>query len=130
MYSTTLFGNLTKDKLNELKGSEKPFFFYLAFQAIHGPLEAPQYYIDKYEDAIPQMGRRKKAAMMTLTDDVIQELVDTLKDNGQWDNTLLVFFFALLFFLSFLLPPATVNCLLGCVERHEMNPAHIDFQHG
>ncbi len=91
VYSTTLFGDLTKDKLNEVKGSEKPFFIYLSFQAIHAPLEAPQSYVDKYKNSIPNERRRTKAAMMTITDDVIQDIVDTLKANGQWDNTLLIF---------------------------------------
>ncbi len=120
IYSTTLFGNLTRDKLNELKDSTDPWFVYVAdvvnsvriskmrcphfrsahvkaqmtgrfpFQAVHTPLEAPKFYIDKYADTIADKNRRVKAAMMTMTDDVINELVTTLQANGQWDDTLVV----------------------------------------
>jgi len=48
-YSTNAFGDYALDFINEGRASSKPWFMYLAFQAAHFPLGAPENVIDKYE---------------------------------------------------------------------------------
>ncbi len=48
-YSTNVFGDYALDFMNEGRASGKPWFMYLAFQAAHFPLGAPEAVIDKYE---------------------------------------------------------------------------------
>ncbi len=48
-YSTNAFGDYALDFMNLGRESGKPWFLYLAFQAGHFPLGAPEAVIDKYE---------------------------------------------------------------------------------
>ena len=95
-YSTHLFGNETLRLMTKHVEEEKenPFFIYLSFQAVHTPLEAPQHIIDMFNESIPDKGRRKLAAMMTVLDDVIGDIVDYLKSDESgnlWDDTMMIF---------------------------------------
>ena len=93
-YSTYLYGNETMRILNDYAqdSNPKPFFLYLPFQAVHGPLEAPQYIINSFDKTITDSeNRRKKAAMVTVLDYVIGEIVDYLKSSKIWDNTIIIF---------------------------------------
>lgn len=70
--------------------TKKPFFLYLAYNAPHVPLEA------KAEDlklfaGIKDKDRQTYAAMVYAVDRGIGELVNSLKANGQLDNTLIIF---------------------------------------
>ena len=48
-YSSEFYVSKTLDYLKTDAKSDKPFFAYLAFQANHIPLQAPQEFIDKYK---------------------------------------------------------------------------------
>ncbi len=48
-YSTNVFGDYALDFMNQGRESGKPWFLYLAFQAGHFPLGAPENVIEKYE---------------------------------------------------------------------------------
>lgn len=48
-YSTYHFTESIISNLEENAGSGKPFFAYLAYQAPHGPLAAPERWIDRYK---------------------------------------------------------------------------------
>ena len=48
-YSTEFYINKTLEYLQADAKSDKPFFAYIAFQANHIPLQAPQSFIDKYK---------------------------------------------------------------------------------
>lgn len=67
----------------------RPFFVYLAFNAVHAPLQAPPDEIAKFNtgntdrDTLLAMGKR--------LDDAIGRIVGTLKGEGVWENTLLFF---------------------------------------
>eukprot|EP01084_Bolivina_argentea_P274857 468614_1 len=89
-YSTYLYGNGT---MNVLKNYDRktPFFIYLATQAVHGPLEAPQNVIDSFNQTIFNMDRRIMAAMLTVLDTMIGDLVNTIKNDLKiWNNTLII----------------------------------------
>ena len=65
----------------------QPFFLYLAFNAVHVPLQAPEKYLKRFEQ-IPDERRRTYAAMLSAMDDGIGKTLAALDDNT------LVFFFS------------------------------------
>lgn len=69
---------------------DKPFFLYLAFNAPHGPLQAPKEYIQKFEN-IEDKRRKVYAAMMSALDDAIGQLLKTIQDLGIENETLIFF---------------------------------------
>lgn len=86
-YLTDRLGEETAAFITRNKAS--PFFAYLAFNAVHAPLQAPDDEIakfntgDKDRDTLLAMGKR--------LDDAIGRVVATLKQEGVWENTLLFF---------------------------------------
>lgn len=70
--------------------ASKPLFLYLAYTAPHTPLQAPQEYLERYSSiADPQ--RRAYAAMMSVVDDGIGNLVETLAKQGMREDTIIIF---------------------------------------
>jgi arylsulfatase A-like enzyme len=67
-----------------------PLFLYLAFTAPHTPFQAPQEYIDRFK-SIADENRRKYAAMISVMDDEIGNVVAALEKRGMRENTLIVF---------------------------------------
>lgn len=53
-YSTDVFGDYALDFINEARATDKPWFLYLAFNAAHFPLHAPEAEIAKYEKVYQQ----------------------------------------------------------------------------
>ncbi len=68
----------------------EPFFLYVAYNAPHQPLQAPKEDIERYS-FIEDRKRRTYAAMVDVMDRGIGEVVQSLKDNGIYDNTLIFF---------------------------------------
>lgn len=66
-----------------------PLFLYYATHLLHSPLCVPADYLAKFA-FIDNEDRRFVAAMMSLLDDVIGRVVDSLKRRGMWDNCLFV----------------------------------------
>ncbi len=48
-YSTDAFADYSLDFIGQARNAQKPFFLYLAFNAAHFPLHAPEKDIEKYE---------------------------------------------------------------------------------
>lgn len=69
---------------------ERPFFMYLAYNAVHTPMNAQQVLMDRFSD-IEDPGRRAYAAMMTSLDEGVGRIVQTLKEQGVDKNTLVIF---------------------------------------
>ncbi len=65
----------------------------LPFQAVHAPLEAPQNVINSfYNVTISNYQRSVKAAMVTVLDNAIGDIVNAIKNKYKlWDNLLLIF---------------------------------------
>ena len=59
----------------------KPLFLYLAFTAPHTPYQAPQAYLDRYED-IADPNKRAYAAMISVMDDEVGKVVAALDARG------------------------------------------------
>ncbi|UWX54879.1 arylsulfatase [Maribacter litopenaei] len=82
-----------------------PFFFYWATPIPHNPIQAPQRWVDYYKEKFgseePYLGdkgyyphqnpRAGYAAMISYLDENVGKLIDHLKKEGLYDNTLIIF---------------------------------------
>ena len=68
----------------------EPFFLYLAYNAPHSPLEAPDNLIRKYS-GVENEKRRRYLAMIHSLDDNIGRLMAALEESGRRDDTLIFF---------------------------------------
>jgi len=68
----------------------EPFFLYLAYNAVHSPLEAPEKYTSRFGN-IANKSRRTYAGMTSAMDDGVGRVLKTLRDNGLENNTLVWF---------------------------------------
>lgn len=69
---------------------DEPFMMYVSYNAPHAPLQAPQKTINKYKH-IKNKNRRIYAAMVDEMDQGIGMIIDSLKANNEFDNTLIFF---------------------------------------
>merc|ERR1712137_393756 len=67
-----------------------PLFIYAAMQTPHLPLQVPQKYINMYPEDLEE-NRRSLLGMVTAMDEVIGDLVKSLKDSGMYDNSVIIF---------------------------------------
>lgn len=102
-YTPDLMFNEMMDFVSENKGN--PFFLYWATPIPHNPIQAPQkwvnHYIEKFGDEKPYLGdkgyfphknpRAGYAAMISYLDENVGKLVNYLKREGLYDNTLIIF---------------------------------------
>jgi len=87
-YLTTALGREAEAFVRRHK--QNPFFLYLAFNAPHSPLQAPEEWIQKYSSiADPQ--RRTYAAMVDAMDDAVGRVLTALRQE-QLEQDTLVFF--------------------------------------
>ncbi len=89
-YLTYAFGVEASAFLERQRNSRQPFFLYLAFNAVHTPLQAPPDLLRKFEH-IQDKQRRFYAAMTSALDTMIGLVLDKLEDTGQRENTFVVF---------------------------------------
>lgn len=68
----------------------QPFFLYLAYNAVHSPLQADNRYVEKFRH-IPDIHRRIFAALLAQLDDSIGAVLSRLHDTGLERDTLVVF---------------------------------------
>lgn len=78
-------------KLIEQHDASQPLFLYVAFNAPHAPMQAPDAYIKRYEN-IKDANRRKFAAMSTCMDVGIGRILKAIDDQQMRDNTLVIYF--------------------------------------
>jgi arylsulfatase A-like enzyme len=86
-YLTDRLGEETAAFITKHKAG--PFFAYLAFNAVHAPLQAPEDEIAKFNTG--NQDRDARLAMGKRMDDAIGKVMAALKDGGVWENTLLFF---------------------------------------
>lgn len=75
--------------VQDRREAEEPFFMYVAYNAPHYPMHAPQTYMDRY--AHLPWDRQVMAAMISAVDDGVGEMVAALKRTGLYDNTIIFF---------------------------------------
>jgi arylsulfatase A len=73
---------------------DRPFFLYLPYYAVHGPVQAKEELIAGYEGREDPSGRnnQKYAAMTESVDESVGRLVAKLKELGLTENTVIFFF--------------------------------------
>lgn len=89
-YLTEQFGDEAAAFIGRHAGEEKPWMLYLAFNAPHTPLQAPQAWLDKFSQ-IADKNRRIYAAMVASMDEAIGGVLAKLDETGQRENTLVFF---------------------------------------
>lgn len=88
-YTTEAYADRAIDWMG--KQQEKPWFLYVPFNAQHAPLEVPQAYLDRFPN-IEDRTRRTFAAVMSSLDDNVGRILAKVRELGQEENTLIVFF--------------------------------------
>lgn len=68
----------------------RPFFLYLAYNAVHSPLQAADPYMRRFEH-IEDIHRRIFAGMLSNLDDSVGSVMAKLRDSGLEENTLVFF---------------------------------------
>lgn len=72
------------------KNKKGPFFLYLAYNAPHGPLQATEKYLNRFEH-IQNKKRRTYAAMVSAVDDGVGEILKKLETLNIQKNTIIFF---------------------------------------
>lgn len=83
-YATDLIADEVVNLLSTHKkdNADKPFFYYVPFNGIHGPFEEIPRYVEEYG---------KRYAALKCLDDAIGRIVGAIDEYGFGDNTLIVF---------------------------------------
>lgn len=88
-YLTDAFGREAAAFVSRHKGER--WFLYLAFNAPHTPLQAPQVYLDRVK-GIAGEKRRTYGAMVCAMDDAVGRTMDAVRESGREKDTLVFFF--------------------------------------
>uniref|UniRef100_A0A8C4RVQ4 Arylsulfatase B n=1 Tax=Erpetoichthys calabaricus TaxID=27687 RepID=A0A8C4RVQ4_ERPCA len=88
-YSTELFVQRVL-KIIANHNPQKPLFLYVAFQAVHSPLQVPERYLEQYT-FIKDGHRRHFAGMVSAMDEAVGNITEALHINKLWENTVLIF---------------------------------------
>ncbi len=89
-YLTDAFGEEAAAFVEQQRDATKPFFLYLAFNAVHAPLQS----IEKYSARFAGIGdekRRTYAAMLSAMDDAIGLMITKLEQTSKINTTLIMF---------------------------------------
>lgn len=88
-YLTELIGRRATEAVRRSAQGEDPFFLYVPFNAPHYPMHAPEKYKDRFRHLSPE--KMIMAAMISAMDDAIGSVIDELKRQGAWENTITLF---------------------------------------
>ena len=86
-YLTDVLGDKAVSFIDKNHQSNTPFFLFLSFNAPHTPMQAKNEVLEKFKDN----PRRVYASMMWSMDEAIGNVIDVLKENNQYDNTIIYF---------------------------------------
>ncbi|HTU24602.1 MAG TPA: sulfatase-like hydrolase/transferase, partial [Pirellulales bacterium] len=87
---TDAFGDEAAAFVRAQQGSDKPFFLFLAFNAVHSPLQATPNHLAPFQKMEPGP-RRTYAAELFAVDLAIGQVLKELEEIGALDNTLIIF---------------------------------------
>lgn len=90
-YLTDDFSNEAVKYIDKYSKNDKPFFMYLAYNAPYAPIQATKEYTDQVQHI--EFGDRAAYGAMVVGMDVgIGKVIDKLKETGEYDNTLIIFY--------------------------------------
>ncbi|XP_076040498.1 arylsulfatase B-like [Oratosquilla oratoria] len=90
-YSSKLYSKRSLEIIRNASSTpDKPFFLMMSFQNVHGPHQVPKEYSNMYPDTMTQT-KKVLYGMVTAMDDVVGQIVAALKEEGLYDNTIIVF---------------------------------------
>ena len=82
---------LTREAVDFIdRHDDKPFFLYLAYNAVHSPLQGADAYMEKFAH-IEDIHRRIFAAMLSNMDDSVGSVMAQLRKSGLEENTIVFF---------------------------------------
>lgn len=92
-HATDLFTDWSVDYINKRTKKNKPFFLYLAYNAPHIPIQSPKGWFERVKRRQKNITNKRASivAMIEHLDDGIGKVINTLKETGQADNTLIIF---------------------------------------
>lgn len=88
-YTTDAFGRETVAFIERHRA--QPWFAYLAFNAVHSPMEASDKYLSRFPN-ITNPKRKAYAGMQSAMDDAVGAVLAKIRALGQEENTLIFFF--------------------------------------
>jgi len=97
VYLTDLFSDEAVDFIersvigNQEAAIKKPFFLYLSYNAVHGPWQVPDRYLERTKHLTDSENRNFFAAMVLVMDDGVGRVYQALKKHSVLDNTALIF---------------------------------------
>ena len=80
------------ERLMAARDSKRPFFYYVAFNAMHSPYDAPPALVEKYRKQGGGKAPPQELATLESMDTAIGKMIAAMKAKGVLDNTLIVFF--------------------------------------
>ena len=86
-YLTDVLGEKAISFIDKNNQSNNPFFLFLSFNAPHTPMQAKEEVLQKFKNN----PRQVYASMMWSMDEAIGNVIDALKENNQYDNTIIYF---------------------------------------
>lgn len=85
-YTTDLIANEAVKVINKQSGNDSPFFLYVAFNAVHGPLNPPPGFTGDATDTLAI-----RDAMLANLDQAVGSIDKAIHDNGITNETLFIF---------------------------------------
>jgi arylsulfatase A-like enzyme len=89
-YLTDYFANRASEFIERNAKIGKPYFLYLAFNAVHAPHMVTEEYYARFPD-IKDHQLRVYAAMVAALDDAVGRIMDRVEASGQSSNTMIYF---------------------------------------
>ena len=96
-YTTYLFAS-EFERMMAARSDDKPFFYYVPFNAMHAPFDAPAELVEKYSKLSATVAPGEKVwnaqgmATLEAMDKAIGRMIAALKAKGVLDNTLIIYF--------------------------------------
>lgn len=92
-HATDLFTDWASEYILSRQKQSQPFFLYLAYNAPHFPVQPPNEWVNRVKQIHPEMSdkRAKLVALIEHLDEGIGKVIQTLKQTGAYENTLIIF---------------------------------------
>ncbi|XP_075056448.1 arylsulfatase J [Mixophyes fleayi] len=89
IYSTEMYTQRVQQILAN-HNPKTPIFLYIAYQAVHSPLQAPGNYLENFK-SITNVNRRRYAAMLSCLDDAVNNITTALKKYDFYENSIIIY---------------------------------------